>query len=711
MRHLSRLLLGAATTLVAASLFLYGCQGESLDPTRPDLARSKADRTLTVAGGGAGSGKVTASQVLEEVPLNCVITAGRAASTGCSQTYAWKSAVTLTATPDAGNTFAGWSGACSGTATTCKVTMTQHRSVTATFSGSGVASYALAITGLGTGSGTVQSQTGLSPAISCAIKTGTAASGTCSASYPNATSVTLTPTPAAGHSFTGWSGACSGTGPCTLSMTAARTATAKFTAPPGRASVEGKWTGPSPLPNSTRIIGLHLSLLHSGDLLLWGHAGDPYAWNVTTGAFTAVANNTCANGACELFCAGHTFLADGSLLVAGGHNEALGDGYGIKQASIFDGGWDGSPGDLSYARWYPTLVTLASGEVVALAGTQEPNLQATYPERYSGGRSGSWTTLSTASLSLPYYPRAFLEPKNGWVFYAGEANPSRYLNPSGTGTWTTSGLGNSGNRVVGNRQYGSAVMLDSKVLYVGGGGANCPATPQSTAEIIDLSAGTPAWSAVAPMSIRRRQTNATILPDGRVLVTGGTAACGFNVESGAVWAAEVYDPATNQWTMWANASVVRTYHSTTALLPDGRVLSTGNGDGGSASQQYNYEIFSPPYLFTPEDTLATRPTISTVSSPTVRYGQSLTITTPAGVAATIRKVTMIRHTATTHAFDEGERLNTLCSPTTTPCQSPDGTSLTVTLPAAPRASPGPYLLFIQNEAGVPSVGRTIVLSP
>ena len=205
------------------------------------------------------------------------------------------------------------------------------------------------------------------------------------------------------------------------------------------------------------------------------------------------------------------------------------------------------------------------------------------------------------------------------------------------------------------------------------------------------------------MKIRRRQTTAIILADGKVLVTGGSSQCGFTNEAGAVFAPELYDPAVvspaDPWTTMANASVVRVYHSTTVLLPDGRVLSVGSGDGGGVTQQYMYEIFSPPYLFK-----GARPTITLAPNP-IHYGVPFSVTTPNG--ASIRKVTLIRLASSTHAFDMGERLNTL-----TFQAAADGQSLTITPPAAGNlAPPGPYMLFIVNDKGVPSVARTLLLGP
>ena len=76
----------------------------------------------------------------------------------------------------------------------------------------------------------------------------------------------------------------------------------------------------------------------------------------------------------------------------------------------------------------------------------------------------------------------------------------------------------------------------------------------------------------------RRQNNLTILPDGRVLVTGGSSGAGFNNDTSPAHSAEVWNPATGTWTTWVSSTRYRGYHSTALLLPDGRVLSSG-GDG------------------------------------------------------------------------------------------------------------------------------------
>jgi len=673
------------------SLALGACQ-PAQDATSPELAGTKVNRTLTVTGGGTGGGIVTAPAYGEAPELACVITNGSAGPENCVRSYGWKTAVTLTVTPDSGSRFTGWSGACTGTALTCKLTMSQSRSVKASFSGSSAPTYTLNVAGSGTGSGTITSQSGLSPAINCAISAGTAVSGACTANYPQGTAVTLTAVPSGGHTFDGWGGDCAGTGSCRLTLDANRAAAAAFTAPAGVEASVGRWDAPEFNP----VIGVHASQLLNGKYLLWGHSGEPQLWDAA-GGFTQVTDATCTNPqTCELFCAGHAFLPDGSLLVAGGHNEALGDDNGLTQASIFDGfGWRAT-GSMRYPRWYPTLVTMFDGRVIAISGDQAPGSPATTPERYGGG---VWTPLTTAVRKVPLYPRAFTEPKNGRIFIAGHDNPSLFLNPLGSGSWTT-----GPSRVVAARDYGAAVMLDNTVVYFGGGGGiNCPGNlPTRTGERVDLGAATPVWQAIAPMAIGRRQLNAVILADGTVLVTGGSSQCGFTNEAGAVFAAERWDPSGGSngqgaWTTMANASVVRVYHSTAALMPDGRVLSSGSGDGGGTTPQNSYEIYSPPYLFR-----GSRPSY-TLASNRIHYGGTFTLTTPD--AATIRKVHLIRLGSTTHAFDSGQRLRSL-----TWQVAADGQSLTVTAPVYGKlAPPGPYMLFLVNLAGVPSVGQTVLV--
>ncbi len=159
---------------------------------------------LTVTKNGTGSGTV-----------ECNTGSGPGA---CAAEYNEGTKVKLTETAAGGSTFAGWSEACTGTGS-CEVTITAATKVTATFNLTPPTKYALTVTKNGTGSGTVECNTGSGP-------------GACAAEYNEGTKVKLTETAAGGSTFAGWSEACTGTGSCEVTITAATKVTATFNLTP-----------------------------------------------------------------------------------------------------------------------------------------------------------------------------------------------------------------------------------------------------------------------------------------------------------------------------------------------------------------------------------------------------------------------------------------------------------------------------------------------
>lgn len=180
--------------------------------------------TLTAATAGSGSGSISANPP--------------------GPSYAAGTVVTLIATPNAGSTFAGWSGACSGTGS-CTVTMNSAQAVTATFNLAVTVNPTLTITTSGTGSGTVSP----SPA-------GTSCGSGC-LSFAAGTVVALTAAPNTGSTFAGWSGACSGTGRCTVTMNSNQTVTATFnlTSSTGNGITIRSLSSASPIPLTVLQIG------------------------------------------------------------------------------------------------------------------------------------------------------------------------------------------------------------------------------------------------------------------------------------------------------------------------------------------------------------------------------------------------------------------------------------------------------------------------
>jgi hypothetical protein len=166
-------------------------------------ATFESDKTLALAKAGSGSGTISSSPA----GISCGLT--------CAHAFTHGTAVTLTATPSAGSSFAGWSGACSGTGP-CTLTMGADQTATARFE----SDKTLTLTRAGNGAGTVSS----SPA-------GIICGSTCAHAFGHGTAVTLTAVASARSRFAGWSGACSGTGRnCTLTMSEARSVSATFKA-------------------------------------------------------------------------------------------------------------------------------------------------------------------------------------------------------------------------------------------------------------------------------------------------------------------------------------------------------------------------------------------------------------------------------------------------------------------------------------------------
>jgi hypothetical protein len=157
--------------------------------------------TVSVSKAGTGSGTVTSAP------------GGISCGSTCSKGYAYGTSVTLTPTPATGSSFAGWSGACTGTGT-CTVTTNDTTAVTATFS---LIPETLSVAKKGDGKGSVSS-----------APSGISCGSSCSHDYDYGSSVKLSAKAGKGSAFTGWSGACSGKGTCTVSMTAAQSVRATF---------------------------------------------------------------------------------------------------------------------------------------------------------------------------------------------------------------------------------------------------------------------------------------------------------------------------------------------------------------------------------------------------------------------------------------------------------------------------------------------------
>ena len=168
--------------------------------------------------------------------------------------------------------------------------------------------------------------------------------------------------------------------------------------------------------------------------------------------------------------------------------------------------------------------------------------------------------------------------------------------------------------------------------------------------IMDISGATPTFTQTGGVGSNRAWSNLTVLADGTVLLTGGSV--GPQNVATATNNAEIWNPATGQWTNDASAAIGRFYHSNTLLLPDGTVLSTGGGAPGPLTN-LNSEIYTPGYLLNADGSLRTDRPVITDAPKTLQQGQTFTITLDN--ADVIQKLELIKFGNATHSFDAEQR--------------------------------------------------------
>ncbi|HKB06390.1 MAG TPA: LamG-like jellyroll fold domain-containing protein, partial [Gemmataceae bacterium] len=468
------------------------------------------------------------------------------------------------------------------------------------------------------------------------------------------------------------------------------------TGAPASPATVGQWSPVMDWP----LVAINTVLLQDGRVLMWD--GGPNCigsesarvWDPATNTFTQVPIPYAVGQNDDIFCSGQVLLADGRVLVVGGH-DCDGPGVGIKMTNIFDPvtmTWTHGP-DMTYARWYPTVTLLPDGKALVVAGSDVSN--TTYipiPEVYDPV-TNTWTTLPAASVTIPNYPFVFVLP-DGRLVCAGSDEgiiPTRILDVN-TQTWTTvdTQLVDGGSAVM--YEPGKVMKAGSSYQANGSGLSTVPSFPTTYA--IDMTEASPAWRQTASMNYSRAHHNLTILPDGTVFASGGTTTLGGADPDTAVYPTEVWSPTTETWSLMASMATPRLYHSTAMLLPDGRVLSAGGGHNYTNTVAFfSAEIYSPTYLFQGD-----RPVVTSAPG-TLEYGSSFFVGTPN--AAGIAKVVLIKNGSVTHQVNMDQRYVPL-----TFTQAAGG--LTVQAPANPNlAPPGYYMLFIVDTNGVPSVAPMV----
>jgi hypothetical protein len=469
------------------------------------------------------------------------------------------------------------------------------------------------------------------------------------------------------------------------------------------AGQSGSW---SPV-TATSVVPIFQAVLPNGKLLIWDSVGDNAAESYPNHTFTrAMVWNPADNTAkrvdlqgSNIFCAGFAHLANGNILIAGGNANA--QLAGTVRTYVFN--WQTETWtrgkDMAAARWYPAVAQMANGEEVIIGGG--PTTAEVYQ---ANGAIRALTGFTKYGARLYPFMGSRPDTQLGLI---GPYTTGYTINTPGNGVIT-----GTATRDAITRDYGSFATYDvGKSIVVGGGNiteGGVAKVPSRTAVVLNSTTGLiPTVAATGSMATGRRQHNATVLADGSVLATGGmtSAATSSLVDlNHAATAAERWDPATGQWTVLASASRIRQYHSTAALLPDGRVMTGGGGICGicmtAGYLEKNIEYFSPPYLFKKDGTgePATRPTISAApASVGINTNFSVTVDDAAGIS----KVALVGLSDVTHGVDQGQRYVPLKF-------TASGTTLTVTGPPTGGVTPpGYYMLFVINAEGVPSIAKIV----
>jgi hypothetical protein len=503
--------------------------------------------------------------------------------------------------------------------------------------------------------------------------------------------------------------------------------------------ITGSW---SDLKFSSEVLAVHAALLHTGKVMFFAGSGNvqqrhdsPDFGSIDQKIYTSVVWDPAVqptppgdenfvhpvaikgdNGKVfDFFCGGDSFLADGRLLSAGGTLAYPGHVSGRADAVLFNPTtqqW-ARAGHMAHGRWYPTLVTLGDGRVLAVSGLNvDGNLNQTI-EVYSPG-ADNWQTLHLPAQfpGLPLYAHLFLAADGRVLFTGGLVEgPDVPIGPClldiAHGQVAVTPLANLS--AAGSRKQSASVLLppaqDQKAMIIGGGvGDEGIADATAAVDVIDLKAPHPQFQPAAPMNLPRTHVNATLLPDRTVLVTGGGLARESRLTP--TLQSEIYDPAANTWTLVSSSRVPRLYHSVALLLPDGRVVVAGGNPAQGRhvewgrdpdNEEMRLDVYSPPYL-----SKGPRPVI-TAAPEEWHYGQTVDISSPQ--AGGMRWASLIRNGVTTHSFNTGQRLVDL------PIAAQGGGILKVTVTNEPNlAPPGWYMLFLVNQQGVPSVAKRVHLT-
>ncbi|MGY1703881.1 galactose oxidase-like domain-containing protein [Geodermatophilus sp. SYSU D00697] len=317
-------------------------------------------------------------------------------------------------------------------------------------------------------------------------------------------------------------------------------------------------------------------------------------------------------------------------------------------------------GRLTESRWYPTLVGLEGGEVLAVSGLDEHGLVIDGANEVYDPDTRTWEERPELERYFPTYPGLFRLADGHRLFYSGSnTGYGSHLEGRQPGIWDL--RDNSWTDVEGleDPQYNEtstsfllAPAQDQRVAIVGGGGVGDSEESTARFNVVDLTDAEPRYVPLADHPSPARYVNAVTLPDDRTLLTGGSVGYRGNSHSD-LHLTTLFDPETGEADEAAPNEVGRNYHATALLLPDGRVMTMGSDPLFSDEENTipgrfdtRIEIYSPPYLFAGD-----RPDLT--SAPTeVTRGSTFRVTVDGAEVAGAR---LLRPSAVTHQTDPEQR--------------------------------------------------------
>jgi hypothetical protein len=513
---------------------------------------------------------------------------------------------------------------------------------------------------------------------------------------------------------------------------------------PSGGGAGGKFGGVTSWP----LVPLHMVLLPDGRVLSYGTdqngaqgGGLVYdIWDpkISTGTDPKASHRTLPNRtSTDIFCNTGTLIAEGRsgknrltgmFLGLGGDDTVKGvRNYSNKDVVVLNPATNqlASAGTMRFKRWYATLATLPTGEKLLLGGRRTPSeyYQTLGPLSELFNPTRGWRTLSGVAIDSSsiqttqlrsewYYPKVGIG-KNSVPYLFSQAGIVYRLSVAGSGSATDSG---------------ATRMDESSYIYPMAQLPNPKADPNSPsydpnasnflylslrngrkASMIDLATDPPSVASVPDLAKTRIWGNLTVLADGKLFASGGSASddvVGMSspdqVQEPA-FQSEIYDPstgATGTWRSGASAKQIRVYHSAALLLTDGSVLTGGGGAPGPVNNR-DVEIYYPPYLY--DDVGAPKPRPRIVTAPkTVRHGQAFDMTVATGDA--IKRMSLVQLGFVTHSYNPDQHYSYVQFKQT-------GTNVRATPTSDPSIlPPGYYMLFVFNQNDTPSIA-TIVSVP